>query len=161
MFASADKGFVNFDFALELCGLSVAHRFASAVQHEPRLLLRYVERPRKFVRGRSILRVRQEPQRREPLAKRDRALLENRPRLGREHAIAVFAAPALAGGDKLNGCRAASHSRAGDGVRPADLHEVGPRPVRVRKVGDGFEEGRRLLVRTLSMYSPGDTWVAS
>jgi len=158
---STDEGFVRLHLALELRGGIVAHRLTNPVQHEPRRLLRHAERPRKFVRGCSVLGVGEQPQSREPFAKRDRALLEDRPGLSREHALAIFAAPGLAGRNELHGSRAATHPGTGDRVRPADLDEVGPGPVRVREVGHGFEEGRRLLVHTLSMYSAGDTWVAS
>lgn len=157
--ATTDEGFVRFDLAREQRGLVVLHGLTDAVQHEPSGLLGDAEGACEFVRGRSVLRVGEQPQGRKPLAERDGAMLEDRVRLGREVPATVLAAPNAARLNWLYGRRAASRSRAGHAVRPTAGNDVRQGAVGVREVGYGFQErGRR--VHAPIVYSAGDQWVA-
>jgi hypothetical protein len=88
-----------------------------------------------FMRGRAVLGVGEYPDRRQPLGERDRAIFENRPDLDRELPLAVLTAPNLAGGYRLNRCRATVPARARNAVREPQFDRVGVSPVGIGKVG--------------------------
>ena len=74
---AADERFVCFDLALERRTVVRFRGFANPMEHEPRRFLRHAERAGEFVRGRTVFRVRQEPDSGKPLGKRDRAVVED------------------------------------------------------------------------------------
>lgn len=137
---SADKGFVRFDFAGQRRDGCVFHRQADAMEHKPSRLLRHAERPTEFVRGRAVLRVGEQPKRRKPFGERNRRILKYRSYADRELPFALLAPPFLPARDHLDRGRPAAHPGARNAVRPAHLDGVGVGPIRVRKVGHGFDQ---------------------
>lgn len=141
--ATAYEGFVGFDLSGKLWSVVALHRKADAMQHEPRGFLRDAERTAKLMRRGSVLGVGEKPHRRKPLGKRDSRFFEDRADLHGKLSLTVLATPHLARLEKLHGGRAAAHPRARDTVRPAKSYSVLEGAFRVRKVGDGFEQGGR------------------
>lgn len=139
--ATANVGFVRLDLAREGLGVTVLHGLADAVEHEPGRLLGDAQGAPEFMGRRTVLGVRQEPDRREPLGERDGAVLKDRPDLDGKLPLAIFAAPHFAGGDELYVRVPAPHPGAGYAVGPAQADGVFVGPIRVQKVGDGFEQG--------------------
>jgi len=157
---AADERLVHFDLARKGGCARLFHREADTVEHEPGRLLRHANRPTKFARGRAVLGVREEPDRGEPLDKRNRGILKDRPDLGRELPFVFLAAPELARLDELHIGVAAALTGASDSIRPAELNGIGEGAIRVRKVGHGFQESARRSVHAPSVYSACAPWVA-
>ncbi|HEX5275758.1 MAG TPA: hypothetical protein VFW34_10830 [Candidatus Rubrimentiphilum sp.] len=142
--ATADESFVCFNLALKHDRRIVFHGFADTMEHKPRRLLRNTKRTTKLMRGRSVFRICQEPNRGKPLAKRDRGVLKYRTDLDRELPLTLLTAPQFARFDELHGSGPATLTRAGYAMRPAQFYGPIERPFGVRKVGHGFQEsGRR------------------
>jgi hypothetical protein len=135
---AADERFVRFNFSVEHSVIRWGHRFADAVKHEPRGFLRDTEGATKFVRGRSVLRVGEQPDCREPLGERDMRGLVDRADLGRTLPLALSAAPGATRLNCLNICRPAAHLWAGNSVRPAEPNGVFVSPVGVGKIDNRF-----------------------
>src|SRR5581483_4236415 len=62
--------------------------------------------------------------------------------------------------NRLNGRRSAALAGASNAVGPAPPDRVGVGAIRVRKVGDGFEEGGRRPVHAPTLYRGCACWVA-
>jgi hypothetical protein len=81
---AADKRFVNLDLATEFSENRSSHRQSDPLQHEPRGLLCHSKSAGQVVRTDATLTIRQQPQGRKPLLKRNGGVLEDRSRFQRE-----------------------------------------------------------------------------
>ncbi len=140
---AADKGLVGFDLAREGVRWAVLHGIPNAMQHEPCRLLGDAQRTVQLVAGDAVLAVGQQPDRGQPLAQGERAVLHDRPHFNGELLPSVFAlaAPEAARG-QIPGIIPAT-GRTAHAIRPAHRGEGGKRPVLVTEIRDGFLEGLR------------------
>src|SRR5262249_8170557 len=92
---AADEGFVQFEDAAvtaERAATEIDHRLANAVRHEPRRLVRHVERAMELVAADPLLAGAHERGREQPFVERDLAALED----GSDcHAVLLAAGSAL------------------------------------------------------------------
>jgi hypothetical protein len=133
-----DKGLVYFNLAAEFGETASLHREPDTVEHEPSGLLSDAERPTDLVGADPVFGIGDEPDRRKPLVKPERRILEDRPDFGRKLPLGMFslALPQAAGRDEPDVLGLAG--RAGDAVRPADFDHECQAGVRVGEVADGF-----------------------
>lgn len=97
LLATADEGFVRFHNTVKHTGFGRSHRFTNSMQHEPRGLLGDAKSATQLMRGRSVLRVGEKPNGREPPGEGKRGRLEYRVDLDRKLPLAILTAPLLAG----------------------------------------------------------------
>lgn len=145
---SADEGFVRFDGAGERVIGLVLHPKTNAVQHEPRRLLRDLERPSEFVRRDTVTVARDQPNGGKPLVEPDGRVLKDRADLGGKDALAFVAVPTTALHHVRDLGRSTAHARARNAVRPAYLHKEIVRRAGVLKLPANVEHrlGNRLLI---------------
>src|SRR5579862_6327734 len=131
---AADERLVHFDVAR--CSLERArlHRQPNAVEHEPGGLLADAERPPEFIGADPVLRVGDQPDGGKPLFQRQRAVLEDRPELDGELALAGLAAPQSAGRDVR--MFLAATTWADRAFRPSETSHERDARVGVREVDD-------------------------
>lgn len=142
--ATADIGFVNFDFATgtaELYERIGLHGETDAMQHEPRGFLGDAERPVNFVGADAVLAVGDHPNGDKPLIERERRVLKDSPDLYRELLARMLrlALPHAPSGNETN--IFASASWALDAIGPAALDHELEAVVRVGEVNDGLLQG--------------------
>lgn len=147
---SANETLVGLDLAAVLSHRlikgALGHRFADAVEHEPRRLLFHADGLPKLVRADAVLAVDDKPHGDKPLVEADRAVLEDGPLLDREHLLCVFvlALPESARGQVAVFLAAAGW--AGDAVRPAECNEEVLAAVQIGKVTHRRYQGFRPFV---------------
>src|SRR5581483_7526575 len=90
---TAHERLVRFDLTGERHEGFGFHRETDAVEHEPRRFLRDAERASEFVRAGAVLGIREQPEGREPLSKRNRRVLKDRADLDAKLPFALLAAP--------------------------------------------------------------------
>ena len=136
---AADVRFVNLDVAGHfLEKRSSLHRETDSLQHEPCSLLRDANRTMDFIATDSILRARNQPDRRQPLIQTERRILENRSDFGRELPLLVGALTLPFLLLRQKGHVIASARRTDNAVRPAARSQVAQAIVRIREVKDRF-----------------------
>ena len=140
---AADEGFVRLNLAAHFNERSGLHGKADAVIHKPGGLLSNAKRPVHLVAADPVLAVGNHPNRGEPLAEINRAVLKDGSDLGRElfARVRLFALPKATGCDKPD--IAATARWAADTIRPAKLYHRRQRNVGVREVADSIDEGLR------------------
>lgn len=90
---ATDEGFIGFHRACHFVDAALVLRVSNAVEHEPCRLLSDLQRSGDFVRGNTVLAVRQHPHRAEPFVQANGAILEDRTDLDRELLPATKARP--------------------------------------------------------------------
>jgi hypothetical protein len=142
---ATDDRLIDFNGPLELLKTAGLHGEADAVEHEPGRLLSDAESASEFVRRDAVLRVGDEPNRREPLVETEGRILEDGADLHGELLFARLALPEASGGQVGVRPLTAGANRA---VRPAETGDELGADIQVTEVPDSFEErGRERLHR--------------
>src|SRR5205085_889622 len=131
---------VCFDLTVHLHDRTSLHCEPDAVIHEPSGFLRDAKVSCHLVRTDSVLAIGNHPNAREPFIQTKRAILKNRPDLGRELASRMFffALPHATRTDEPYA--GASASRAMHSIRPTQANHKGMRYVGVSEMFDRFEK---------------------
>src|SRR5579862_9522143 len=135
---ATDEGFIGFNSTRHLVDGSVVLRVPDAMQHEPSRLLSYSECAGDLIGTYSVLTVRKQPHRAEPLIKADSRVLEDRTDLDRELLTAFEARPHQARLEKGQPFRLAYWAfRAFGPLGPGNSFQANHR---VRKVPDCLKQ---------------------
>jgi len=149
---AADESLIDFDFAAQLGPEEIVlHCKANPLQHKPCRLLGNLNVASNFVATHAVLAVRQHPRCREPLIKRDRRVLIDRPDFDGELSLRVMTS-ALPSPTSRVECADSGRTATGTNhaVRPASNGDVVDAVVRIREVDDCFLKARRFLVHLRS-----------
>lgn len=158
---TAYKTFVHLDWTARTKLLKAAplHGFADTMEHEPSGFLMHLEIARQFVAANPILAIGYQPDGNKPLVQTERAILEDRTLLDREHLLGVlgFTLPQTAGSQIA--MLFASASRAANAIRPAQRNEYVLAIVRIGEEPDRFNETDRPVPTFVHAYNlAGDGW---
>jgi len=135
---TTDESLIGFDGARHLVNRSGVHGVADALVHKPCCLLGHSKRAPDLITGDSILAVPHHPHGREPLAKANRGILEDRTNLHGELLAAFEASPGETSLDK--GQPFGFATRTFGTVRPLDFGNRFKAYHWVRKVLDCFHQ---------------------
>jgi len=149
---AADESLVSLHFAAHLEKRAGFHGKPNAMVHEPCGFLRDTKRPVHFVAADPVLAVGNHPDRGKPLAEIDRAILEDRPDLGRELPLRMLflAFPEPPCRDEAD--IGTTTGRAMHAIGPAQFDHRQERNVRIGEVPDGFDEGLWLREREWGVF---------
>lgn len=139
---TANEGLVNLHLAFELLEGPRLHGESDPVEHEPRCLLGHTDRAGQFVGTDPVLGVDQEPQRGEPLAQTDRAILEDRAELDGELFFTGFALPDTAGRE-IRSLDTTALRTSGFTVRPAQVSNEVDGNILIGEVLNDADKGTR------------------
>jgi hypothetical protein len=140
----ADEGFVYLNLAAQL-PVTVLHRKANPVQHEPRGFLSDAKSSVQLPRRNAVLTVGDQPRGGKPLIESKRRILKHSSDL---HTELRFRMPGLAlphTARRNEGHVSAPAVRAHDTTRPAARHKVIQAVVRVSEKPDGFLKGAGII----------------
>jgi len=135
---AAYESLINFDFALQVEEVVRLHCQSDAVEHEPSGFLSNANGSVYLVGANAVLGIGNHPDGSQPLVQSNGTILEDSPYLDRElpPRMLVLALPKATGGDESHFITATS--RAGNTIRPSEIHYKVQAHIGVRKVLDGF-----------------------